>query len=94
MKLYIKEFYKSAERYFLCKENHITLYKPYYVLYDLKEKKYLTPPSVYAWVSLSSLIPCNHFWYYGKEEIHRFLEHGQVVANLKDVFPSGYCNNL
>ena len=98
MKLYIKEFYKSAERYFLCKENHITLYKPYYVLCDLKNKCYLRPVSVFSPDLIQSLsfIPIvkNVPFYYAKIdlELSAFVELG-IIPHDDTVYPPLYCQN-
>lgn len=92
MKLYIKEFYKPAKRYFLCKEHHITLYEPYYVLYDLKNKCYLGLASGgfkgLNFKPLAKKIP----YYYNEDEIKTpaFIELG-IIPHDDTVYPSLYC---
>ena len=91
MKLYIKEFYKTQKRYFLCKEHHATAYEPFYVLYDIKEKCYLK--SIFG----NFFTPVkNHMlpWYYSENEIKisaAFRELGIVPDDKTTIYPALYC---
>lgn len=97
MKLYIKEFYKPAERYFLCKEYHYSIlsrsYKSLYVLYDLKNKCYLRLiswsgfKSGFVFKPTNSIIP----YYYTEDDIPTFTRLGVIPYNEDTIYPALYC---